>query len=104
MWAWDINDLSRTFQKQQSKYGAFHEQFQNQKNSRTIQGIQRIQERVATLTLQAIMLKNEKHVLLLLNEIHTKKTCKTLKSFHESHWLKDYLDHNFFHHKVPLDV
>ena len=43
---WDKNDFSRTFQEQQPKYGVFQEQFQNQKNSRTIQGIQ---ERVATL-------------------------------------------------------
>ena len=36
---WDKNDFSRTFQEQQSKYGVFQKQFQNQKNSRTIQGI-----------------------------------------------------------------
>ena len=36
-----------TFQEQQPKYGVFQEQFQKQKNSRTIQGIQ---ERVATLS------------------------------------------------------
>ena len=40
-----------TFQEQQPKYGVFQEQSQNQKNSRTIQEIQGIQERVATLKL-----------------------------------------------------
>ena len=46
---WDKSDFSRTFQEQQPKCGVFQEQFQNQKNSIAIQGIQGIQERVATL-------------------------------------------------------
>ena len=52
---WDKNDFSRTFQEQQPKYGVFQEQFQNQKNSRTIQRIQGIHEQVATLL---VVMKN----------------------------------------------